>query len=259
MKTDDENRREFLRLGVAGIGSAFLLGACGSPSPSSNVSANAPAPVAEKKDEKDEDEKQEIEVTATEDLMREHGILRRALLVYSETALRLRKNASDVSPGALQKTAKLFQAFGEDYHEHKLEEAFIFPRINEKGTAEARQYTAILLAQHVRGREITDHIISVTNGSKLGANAAAFAETLEGFVRMYRHHAAIEDTIVFPAWKGLLTAEEYDQLNDKFEDIEHEQFGKDGFDDAVEQIGAIEAALGMNDLSKFTAPALAGK
>ena len=109
-------------------------------------------------------------------------------------------------------------------------------------------------SQHVRGREITDHIISVTNGPKLGANAPAFADTLQGFVRMYEHHAAREDTIVFPAWKDLITSDEYDELNDKFEDIEHEQFGEDGFEDAVRQIGEIEMVLGLNDISKFTAP-----
>src|SRR6185369_11547016 len=255
MKTEDETRREFLKFGAAGLGSAIVLSSCGSPSSSNTASANAPV-VAGRDDNKEQEKKdpQEMEVTAVEDLMREHGILRRALLVYSETALRLRKNAADVSPNALQKTATLFRTFGEEYHEHKLEEAYIFPRINEKGKGDALQYTAILLAQHVRGREITDYIISVTNRPKLGANASAFAATLEGFVRMYEHHAAIEDTILFPAWKGLLTPAEYDELNDKFEDIEHEQFGKDGFDDAVEQIGAIEAELGMNDLSRFTAP-----
>src|SRR5215216_5902885 len=67
------------------------------------------------------------EVTAPEDLMREHGVLRRALLVYTATAGKLRTNASAVSPDALQKTAKLFRTFGEDYHEKKLEETYIFP------------------------------------------------------------------------------------------------------------------------------------
>src|SRR5215218_2141370 len=65
------------------------------------------------------------EVTATEDLMREHGILRRALLVYSAAAVKLRANPSTIFPDALQKTAKLFRAFGEEYHEKKLEEAYI--------------------------------------------------------------------------------------------------------------------------------------
>jgi len=38
----------------------------------------------------------------------------------------------------------------------------------------------------------------------------------------------------------------------KFEDIEHEQFGEDGFDDAVKQISAIEGSLRLAHISQFT-------
>jgi hemerythrin superfamily protein len=72
---------------------------------------------------------------------------------------------------------------------------------------------------------------------------------------MYEAHAAREDTIVFPAWKDLITPDEYDELGDKFEDIEQEQFGEDGFEDALKQIAAIEASVGMDDISKLTPPA----
>src|SRR5882724_4305983 len=63
------------------------------------------------------------EVTATEDLMREHGVLRRCLLVYQESVIKLRTDATAVPADALQKTATLFRTFGEQYHEKKLEEA----------------------------------------------------------------------------------------------------------------------------------------
>jgi len=246
-----QNRREFFKGGAAGVGAAFLFVACGGSQANSNANPNAAN--ANQKDE-DKGEGNKIEVTAVEDLMREHGILRRALLVYSEAALRLRKNAADVSPAALQKTAKLFRAFGEDYHEKKLEEAFIFPRIKEKASGLAATYPDILTAQHERGRQITDYIIAVTGAAKIGAEAGAFADTLDSFVRMYQHHAAREDTIVFPAWKGLISPGEYDDLNDKFEDIEHDQFGEDGFEDAAKQIGEVEDALGLSDISKLTPP-----
>lgn len=194
------------------------------------------------------------EVTATEDLMREHGILRRALLVYSATAMKLRGKPSEISPDALQKTAKLFRAFGEEYHEKKLEEAFIFPAVKKAG-GEAASYPDILVAQHNRGREITDYIISVTQGAKLGPNnSEPLAKALETFVLMYRNHAAREDTIIFPAWKQTMTGKQLDEMNDKFEDIEHEQFGEDGFEDAVKQISGIESSLGLADIAQFTAP-----
>jgi hemerythrin-like domain-containing protein len=109
--------------------------------------------------------------------------------------------------------------------------------------------------QHNRGREITDYILSVTQGAKLGALASALADVLEGFVRMYRHHAAREDTVVFPAWKEAISEDQYREVSERFEEIEHQQFGADGFDDAVKQIGEIEGGLGLGNLAQFTPPA----
>lgn len=196
---------------------------------------------------------EEGKVAATEDLMREHGVLRRALFVYSEAAKRLRRNTSAVTPGALQRTAQLFRTFGEDYHEKKLEETFIFPSLKNAG-GEASGYPDILTAQHNRGREITDYILAATKGSKLNAgDIEPLAQTLDSLVRMYRVHAAREDTIVFPAWKNTLAAKQLDQMSETFEDIEHEMFGADGFEKAVDQIGKIEAELGLADLTQFTA------
>jgi hemerythrin-like domain-containing protein len=195
-------------------------------------------------------ESAEEEVGAVEDLMREHGILRRSLLVYTFAATKLRANASAISPGGLQKTAKLFRTFGEDYHERQLEEAHIFPAVKKAGGRGAG-FVDTLISQHQRGREITEYIVKVSSGQKLNSNLAA---ALESFVLMYRHHAATEDTIVFPAWKKTLSKQQLDEMGEKFEEIEHHQFGKDGFDDAERQISDIEKELGLDDLAKFTAP-----
>jgi hemerythrin-like domain-containing protein len=236
-------RRDFLH-GSAIVGTGLLLTSCGRRNMANTEQTSS----------KPDENKIGGEVTATEDLMREHGVLRRALLVYSAAAMKLRSNSSSVAPDALQKTAKLFKAFGEEYHEKKLEEAYIFPAVKKVG-GEAASYPDILVAQHNRGREITDYIISVTQGAKFGAsNAEDLAKTLEAFVLMYRNHAAREDTVIFPAWKQTMTNKQLDEINDKFEDIEHEQFGVDGFEDAVKQISAIESGLGLADISQFTAP-----
>jgi hemerythrin-like domain-containing protein len=242
-----KTRRDFLGASVV-VGAGLALSGC-----SGRNRANEGKDKTEASSKSNEN-KTGLEVTATEDLMREHGILRRALLVYTTAATKLRGNLSTIPPDALQKTAKLFRTFGEEYHEKKLEEAFIFPAVKKAG-GEAATYPDILVAQHNRGREITDYVIAVTQGSKLGAsNAAESAEALDAFVLMYRHHAAREDTIIFPAWKKTLTAGELDDMNEKFEDIEHEQFGEDGFEDAVKQISAIESSLGLANIAQFTAP-----
>jgi hemerythrin-like domain-containing protein len=241
-------RRAFIRVSAA-VGTGLVISACrGRNEPQSGKQAGG-----ESHSKSDEREKGG-EVTATEDLMREHGILRRALLVYTTAANKLRASPGSVPPDALQKTARLFRAFGEDYHEKKLEEPYIFPAVKKAG-GPAASYPDILVVQHDRGREITDYILSVTQGAKLGAaNAEPLARALESLVLMYRHHAAREDTIVFPAWKKALSDKEYDEMGEKFEEIEHQQFGEDGFETAVKQIGEIEGGLGLADISQFTAP-----
>lgn len=199
--------------------------------------------------------KEEKEVEAAEDLMREHGVLRRALLAYSAAAARLRNgNASGVPARALAQAASLFRSFGEDYHERALEEKHVFPVV-ERGKGQAARYPAILKAQHDRGRLITDYVAAVTRTGRIApADRAPLSKALEAFVLMYEHHAAIEDTVVFPAWKDALPDKQYKELSQQFEELENKMFGKDGFEDAVKRVSVIEKDLGLSDLASLTAP-----
>lgn len=246
----NEKRRQLLA-GISIAGAGVLLNACRTNTPPRSGGASndenkneGPAP----------GEAEPVEVTATEDLMREHGILRRALLVYQEAAVKLRQDAASVPPDTLEKAVNLFRVFGEDYHEKQLEEVFIFPAV-KKVPGAAAGYVDVLLAQHVRGREITDYLLSISQADRIASNSVEpLAKALESFVRMYEHHAAIEDTVVFPAWKAAVGSNELDAMGEKFEEIEHEQFGSDGYESALKRMEEIEQSLGLSNLDMFTAP-----
>lgn len=241
----DSKRRQLIA-GLSLAGAGVLLNACRT-SPNSGSATN-------KSDEPAPGEAAPVEVTAAEDLMREHGILRRALLVYRESAIRLRQDAASVPPDVLEKAANLFRVFGEDYHEQKLEEVFILP-IVKKSPGTAAGYVDLLVAQHTRGREITDYVLSITQAERIPSNSVEpLAKALESFVRMYEHHAAIEDTVIFPAWKTAIGQAELDEMGGKFEEIEQQQFGDDGFEAALKRIEEIETSLGLSNLDMFTAP-----
>ena len=196
---------------------------------------------------------EEKEVGAVEDLMREHGVLRRALLVYIESVPKLRASGGSLPADAIAQTANLFRSFGEDYHERMLEEPHIFPVVKKAG-GPAAAYIDVLIAQHNRGREVTDYILAVTGKGAIGTgDAEPLARAFDTFVLMYQNHTAREDTIVFRAWKDALSERQLHEMGDRFEDIEHKQFGKDGYEDAVKQIGQIEQVLGFADLAQFTA------
>jgi hemerythrin-like domain-containing protein len=246
--SERDGRRAFLTIAGAGA----LLTACrqeerASTSPPGASAAPSAAASGQPKEDKAED------VSATEDLMREHGVIRRVLVVYRESSARLRAKPASVAPDALQKAAKLIRTFGEDYHEKQLEEMHIFPALM-KAASPLTSTVSTLIAQHQRGREATEYILAVTRKAIGSAGAEPLARTLDAFARMYEEHTAIEDTIVFPAWKKVLTPKKLDEMGDRFEDIEHKTFGRDGFEDAVDQVGAIEKALGI-ELAALTAPA----
>lgn len=243
----DEKRRQLLT-GISLAGAGVLLNACrtnssGGATNDDNKKATAPGELAP------------IEVTAAEDLMREHGIIRRALLVYRESATKLRQDPASVPPDILEKAANLFRVFAEDYHEKKLEEVFVFP-IVQKSPGAGASYVDILMAQHERGRAITDYVLSITQLDRIPSNSVEpLAKALESFVRMYEHHTAVEDTIIFPVWKAAVGEAELDTLSAKFEEIEAEHFGGDGFETALERMQEIETSLGLSNLEMFTAPA----
>ena len=104
---------------------------------------------------KKDDKKDEEEVGAAEDLMREHGVLNRILLIYEEGLRRLHAK-EDVSPAVFRDSAELVRKFVEDYHE-KLEENFIFPEFEKR--KKMTDLVKVLREQHQAGRTVTDVIL----------------------------------------------------------------------------------------------------
>jgi hemerythrin-like domain-containing protein len=189
-------------------------------------------------------EEPEEEVSTNEDLMREHGVLNRILLIYDEAIRRIQAKEK-FDPAVITKSAGLIKSFIEDYHE-KLEEDHIFPRFEQAG--KLVELTVNLRAQHAMGRRVTERIVAAAkSGDTQTLNAS-----LAAFNRMYRPHEAREDTVLFPALHGLVSKHEYDAMGEEFERIERKTFSGDGFDMAVDQVAELEKQFGIYDISQFT-------
>lgn len=196
----------------------------------------------------------EIPVSTAEDLMREHGVLRRVLFVYDEAASRIEASGEKlpmVPPGVLKQAAMLVRQFVENYHE-KLEEQYLFPRFEKAGLL--ADLVKTLRLQHDAGHRATSQVLTLGEGGAFqdAASRRRLAAALRAFNRMYRPHAAREDTVLFPAMRRIFTPKEYDELGDTFEDAEHRVFGKDGFEWAVAEVNGLEKAMGLADLAQFT-------
>jgi len=195
------------------------------------------------------DEGEEI-VSPNEDLMREHGLLDRMLLIYN-TAINRISNNEEFNPHYIFLTASIVRNFVEDYHE-KLEENYVFPRLEK--AQRLNELTTILRNQHSGGRKLTEQLLALTkNGHSLkGDDIQNLIAFLKAFNTMYRPHAAREDTVLFPAFKEVVSTNEYYSLGEDFEKKEHEKFGEDGFFVTVDKVAEIEKQIGINDLKQFT-------
>jgi hemerythrin-like domain-containing protein len=208
--------------------------------------------VARAKGDKDKDkgdkDKGDEEVGPTEDLMREHGVLRRVLLVYGEAARRLDAGTS-LPLDALGQAATIVREFIEDYHERD-EEEYVFPALEK--AHKLTELVATLRAQHQAGRKLTSDVQRFTSPApNVRMDRRVFAETLRKFIRMYEPHAAFEDTVVFPTFRSLVGRKQLEKLQDVFEDKE-KALPHGGFEKMVAEVARIEQAFGVGDLAKFT-------
>jgi len=209
------------------------------------------APLALAQQKAEEKEKGDDKISPAEDLMREHGVLNRILLIYDHH-LHLLGEKRPFDGSILASAADIVRHFVEEYHE-KLEEDFLFPRFRKAG--KHVPLVEILQTQHKAGRDLTAKIreLGATATLKyISSDTDKLGDALRSFLRMYRPHEAREDTVLFPAFRSIISPHEYDALGEDFEKKEDELFGDEGFFKVVDQVAALEKKLGIYDLAQFT-------
>lgn len=192
-------------------------------------------------------------VSPPEDLMREHGILRRILLIYEESVRRI-EAGEELPLESLAEASRITRSFVENYHE-VLEEDFLFPRFKKAGRL--TDLVDVLIQQHNAGRRLTDATMRLADSRTLKSpgDRLRLSASLKQYVSMYRPHAAREDSVLFPALRGVVSPKEFDALGERFERREEDLFGYTGFFRIADQVAEIEKRLGILDLSRFTPPA----
>jgi hemerythrin-like domain-containing protein len=230
LNTGAQTRRDFIRKGGVILGAAALMG------PTRALAAERVS--------------ETVEVTPTEDLMQEHGVLRRLLLIYDDVGGRLQQGR-EFPPEVLKEATGLIRRFVEDYHE-KDEEEYLFTRFEKAG--KMVELVKLLYQQHQAGRQLTAHLQGLLAPDLFSQPKARLqaASYLLAFTRMYRPHAAREDTVLYPAFRSVIPPKEFMALGESFEDKEEKLFGRDGFEKIVGQVADLEKQLGIYELAQFT-------
>jgi hemerythrin-like domain-containing protein len=238
----EQNRRHFLV--AAGGVTVAGLGAWALPA------ADPDEKKAKRKNDKNANGQEQEEVPAPEDLMREHGLLNRILLIYEEGMRRMRDNEA-MPPEVFQHSAELVRRFVDDYHERQ-EERFVFPEFERRNRLS--DLVRVLRQQHEAGRTVTDVILraSTPDQFRRPERREELVHACTAFIRMCRPHEAREDTVLFPELRKILTTRQIQDMGERFEEEEHRLFGEEGFERNVERVAAIERQLGIYDLAQFT-------
>jgi hemerythrin-like domain-containing protein len=187
-------------------------------------------------------------IPATEDLMREHGVLQRILLIYEAGARRL-DQGEDIEAGVFTQSAEVMRDFVHGYHE-KSEEEHFFPVFKKAGRMVDLVNT--LQVQHDAGRRLTDRILAAAPRIANSGDRKAMIDDTRATLTLYRPHIAREDTDVYPTVRSIMTADEFDALGKSLDKDEDQKLGDDGFEKNVKKVEAIEKRLGIHDLTLFT-------
>ena len=187
-----------------------------------------------------------------EELMTEHGVLKRVLLAYRAASARL-ADGRRLAASPVIDAAQIVADYVEGFHEG-LEEAYVFPRVARQ--AAYAKIIETLLVQHDRGRHLTAEILQLAaRDLDSGPVRGALRTRLDAFVTMYEPHEAWEDTIVYPALRAVTPQHTLDELAERFADLESGRYSDLALARILARVRGVEEQLGLADLSSFTPPA----
>lgn len=193
---------------------------------------------------------EEIKHSPIEELMVEHSILRRALLIYEECIRRM-NNFEEFDPDLLVETTNVLKVLIV-YHHSLLEQEYIFPRFRQ-----ANKYVElcdILEDQHEYSGKQEEIILKYSNKESINniEHKNILINSLKKIIKVMRPHVNQEDTELFPEFKNIVSPEEFYALGQKFEDIEFQKWGEHGEKKMLDKIVNVEKELGIYDLDAFT-------
>jgi hemerythrin-like domain-containing protein len=197
---------------------------------------------------RDTKKKTDETISPAEDLMREHAVLDRVMLIY-ENGLRRADQGEDIDPAVFVQSATIVRDFIHDYHE-KSEEDLVFPRFKKAGRMV--ELVNVLMIQHGAGRKLTERILAAAPQARSRQPREAMGRDVQAFITMYRPHEARESTDLFPTLRELVTGDEYEEIADEMEKRERQKFGADGFEMVAKKVAEVEKVIGLYDLDLFT-------
>lgn len=167
--------------------------------------------------------------TATRNLEDDHVHILRLIDVMEYIALH---NVSDVAH--LESIVDIIRNFADGLH-HAKEENIFFPFLATKGFSPGQGPVAVMLNEHVQGRNfvkgISDNIILLKDGDKTAL--VEIHRNMNAYSELLRNHIAKENNILFRMADRVISEPEHNQLLYSFSEAEKDHFSSSDEKDYV--------------------------
>jgi hemerythrin-like domain-containing protein len=157
--------------------------------------------------------------------MQEHRLIEQVLDALENFAQVVRAGGAAERRSAAE-FAEFFREFADKCH-HGKEEDRLFVRMTERGFPADHGPIAVMLAEHVQGREHVGALAAIGSGSGplSPAERATLALHALAFAPLLRAHIMKEDQVLYPMAVQALTAEDLDHLAGEFDAFESQVVG----------------------------------
>jgi hemerythrin-like domain-containing protein len=142
-----------------------------------------------------------------------------------------------------EKVVALIREFADGFH-HAKEETLLFPLMVKKGYSTQQGPIAVMLHDHVEGRNYVKGMadgIARFKGGDVNAISDIYGN-MQGYIELLRSHIAKENNVLFRMADNVLSGEEQEELLNEFAKVEDRYAGGGFVKDSLSAIETLESA-----------------
>jgi hemerythrin-like domain-containing protein len=177
----------------------------------------------------------------TQVLSSEHRVIEIALTCLERMTDRATKQGHlDREPA--EQVIDFIQNFADRCH-HGKEEDHLFPSLTRAGMPEESGPLAVMLQEHVAGRNYVSKMLKALDKASQGDQAAVntFADNAYGYIQLLRGHIQKEDNILFRMADQVLSSEDQIKLSESFRKVESDHLGAKTHEKYLELVRSLAA------------------
>lgn len=176
---------------------------------------------------------------ATSNLENDHVHILRLIDVMEQVT-----RGTEANVDHLETIVELIRNFADGLH-HAKEESLLFPKMVEKGFSFQQGPIAVMMHDHVEGRNYVKGMSDNIQLYKTGNNSAlsAIYKNMVGYIELLRAHIGKENNVLFKMADNALSTEEQQQLLQEFNKVEGSS--RISINESVNQIESLAKAYNL--------------